>query len=68
MVGETVDADVKGPRARGMQALHLVRRGGPSADTQSIGSLDDVMALLDGARAPIRYPWEQDASRIGSLT
>lgn len=42
MVGDSYRADVEGPRAAGMQAVHLVRRGGGG----DIGTLDRLLDWL----------------------
>ncbi|MCE7032880.1 HAD family hydrolase [Lysobacter sp. GX 14042] len=42
MVGDSYRADVEGPRAAGMQAMHLVRRGGGG----DIGTLDRLLDWL----------------------
>lgn len=42
MVGDSYRADVEGPRAAGMQAMHLVRRGGGG----DIGTLDRLLDRL----------------------
>ncbi|CAM5377375.1 HAD family hydrolase [Eoetvoesiella caeni] len=42
-VGDTVEADYVGPRAIGMRALHLVRRG-PARVKDTIRSLDELIA------------------------
>jgi HAD superfamily hydrolase (TIGR01549 family) len=46
MVGDTLAADVAGPRAYGMQALHLNRRGGPPTE-DALTSLSDLLEILE---------------------
>ncbi len=46
MVGDTLEADVLGPIAFGMQAIHLVRDARPSGAARQIRSLTDVLQTL----------------------
>lgn len=49
-VGDTLVADVDGPRAIGMEAVHLFRNKQPSDDDASIAKLSELTHLLAGDR------------------
>lgn len=47
MVGDTLDADMEGPRQFGMHGYHLDRRSAPAPGAESLQSLSEVLRLVD---------------------
>lgn len=46
MIGDTVDADMIGPRKFGMQGYHLNRQAATPASGDSLRSLSDVLNFV----------------------
>ncbi|MEN5158919.1 HAD family hydrolase [Achromobacter spanius] len=46
MIGDTIEADMIGPRRFGMHGYHLDRHAATSNSAESVGSLSDVLTLM----------------------